>query len=122
MRELSKKNPWYLPQHRYLEIKNFALQYDDWKREVNAIDILERHSKDPVYDAVERREIYLRNMKMVEDAAAGTDDVLGYYIFLTATKECTYNNLRLVHNIPCSQGVYYDHLRKFYYILSSLRQ
>lgn len=30
--ELSRKNPYCLPKYRYLELKNFCFQYNDWKR------------------------------------------------------------------------------------------
>ena len=30
--ELSRKNPYFLPKYRYLELKNFCFQYNDWKR------------------------------------------------------------------------------------------
>ena len=129
MRELSQKNPYYLPKDRYLEMKHFALQYEYWKQEVNSIDILgtakiERISSgisDPVWTAYQRRERYLRNMGMVEEAADATDDVLGYFTFLTATKGCTYENLKLMHNIPCCRKIFYDMLRRFYFILSDIR-
>lgn len=130
MRELSKKNPYYLPKHRYLEIKNFALQYDYWKASINSIDILgssriekvDESFSDPVPALVERRDLYVRNMRMVEDAADLTDDVLGYFVFLGATKACTYENLRLMHNIPCNRNIYFDKLRRFYFILSTFRK
>lgn len=129
MKELSKKNPYYLPKYRYLEMKNFAMQYEYWKEELHAIDILgtakiekiDSDIADPVWELYQRREMYLRNMHMVEDAADATDPVLGYFVFLTATKACTYDNLRLMHNIPCCRGVYYEHLRRFYFLLSSIR-
>lgn len=130
MRELSRKNPYYLPKNRYLEMKHFALQYEYWKEEINSIDILgtakistvSSGPSDPVWSAYQRRELYIRNMEMVEDAAKETDDVLGYFVFLTATKECTYDNLRLMHNIPCCRKTYYDMLRRFYFILSDIRK
>ena len=129
MRELSKKNPYWLPKNRYLEMKHFALQYDYWKEELNAIDIfgtrsltkIDQELGDPVAALAELRDLYIRNMHMVEDAADLTDEILGYYIFLTATKACTYENLRMMHNIPCNRNVYYEHLRRFYYILSGIR-
>lgn len=29
--ELSPKNKYYIPKFRYLELKNFCMQYKDWK-------------------------------------------------------------------------------------------
>jgi hypothetical protein len=130
MRELSKKNPYYLPKYRHLEMKNFALQYDDWKRELNSIDILGSHSivkatggsSEPVWTAVEKRDAYLKNIKMVDDAINQLEDNMRYYIFLTVTKGCTYEYLYCKKGMLCSRAVYYDHLRRFYYILSKIRK
>lgn len=36
--ELSRKNPYFLPKYRYLELKNFCFQYNDWKRALARLD------------------------------------------------------------------------------------
>ena len=36
--ELSRKNPYRLPKYRYLELKNFCFQYNDWKRALARLD------------------------------------------------------------------------------------
>ena len=36
--ELSRKNPYCLPKYRYLELKNFCFQYNDWKRALARLD------------------------------------------------------------------------------------
>ena len=35
--EISKKNPYWIPKHRYFELKHFCLQYPDWKNEYAAL-------------------------------------------------------------------------------------
>ena len=35
--EISKKNPYWIPKHRYFELKHFCLQYPDWKIEYAAL-------------------------------------------------------------------------------------
>ena len=36
--ELSKKSPYYIPKRRYYELKNFCLQYPDWKKALEQIN------------------------------------------------------------------------------------
>lgn len=36
--ELSEKNPYYLPKHRFLELKHFCMQYPEWKKMYNLCD------------------------------------------------------------------------------------
>ena len=31
--ELSKKNKYWIPRHRYYELKHFCLQYPEWKEQ-----------------------------------------------------------------------------------------
>lgn len=62
------------------------------------------------------------DIRMVENAADLTDDILGCYVLFGATKPCTYDNLKLMHSIPCGRDMYFNNLRKFYYILSEPRK
>lgn len=36
--ELSKKSPFYITKYRYYELKNFCLQYPDWKKALEQVD------------------------------------------------------------------------------------
>ena len=36
--ELSKKSPFYITKYRYYELKNFCLQYPDWKKALEQVN------------------------------------------------------------------------------------
>ena len=37
--EVSKKSKYYLPRHRYLELKHFSMQYDYYKKLLHEISV-----------------------------------------------------------------------------------
>lgn len=131
--ELSKKNEYYLEKHRYYELKHFCLQYHIWKKASVALDGLSKRPddliaisrtnkvNDPTAKCVEARDYYLERIKMVEDAAKATDEFLSGYILKAVTEGRTYENLRSVHNIPIGREAYYKLYRKFFWILSKIR-
>ena len=128
--DISKKNPYYLPKHRFYELKHFCLQYNDWKKDVNSIslfgdkpDAMVDHDKqsDPVHKAVLKREWYLERIKLVERIAREADPVLSHYILIGVTSDRSYENLRMVYDIPASRYQYYNSYRRFFYILSQYR-
>lgn len=125
--EISKKKPYWISRHRYYELKHYCLQYHEWQYLYLACDGVmaaglgspgPKEYKDPVGKSVIVRDRYLRDMKLVEDAAEMTDPVIGRYIFLAVTEGRSYENLRTTLEIPCCKDVYYELYRKFFYILS----
>ena len=125
--ELSEKNKYHIPKHRYYELKHFCLQYPEWyKAIVTAIrypDITKRIDSDaaewsdPVWTAVKNRDIYKRKIDLVEAAAKKTDESLGGYILKAVTEDLSYTCLQMMYNIPCGKDKYYELYRKFFYIL-----
>ena len=125
--ELSKKNKWWIPKHRYYELKHFCLQYEDWKEYVRSHG--DRKSSgdvrtdpewsDPVGNEAAYREYYLGQMRMVEDSAYAADEYIGSYILRAVTEDLSFTVLRMVYEIPCGKDMYYDRYRKFFYILDA---
>lgn len=37
--ELSTRNPWYLPRHRFLELKHYCLQVPDWEKRIHELKL-----------------------------------------------------------------------------------
>lgn len=76
--ELSAKNRYWLPKHRYYELYHFCLQYPDWKKSYASIDgysmnsgsVVKQNSRyempDPTTAYVEARLYYRERMEMVE--------------------------------------------------------
>ena len=130
--ELSKKNQYWIDRHRYYELKHFCLQYPLWKFYSKNIDGLEGKKfpvgksgsdfSDPVGWAVERREEYANKMILLQDAVMKTSPEFSDYIFKAVTQELNYDNLRLVHGLPCCRECWYELYRKFFYILDGSRK
>lgn len=129
--EISDKNKYWIPKHRYYELKHFCLQYPDWKKElcetrfINSKSIIRiskfSQGEDSVYKAVER-SLYLKDqIDLVDTCAKDTDEYLGQYILKAVTEDRSYNYLKTRLEIPCSKGTYYDRYRRFFYILDKRR-
>lgn len=131
--ELSKKNVYWIEQHRYYELKHFCLQYPLWKKAYSEIDgicrqnnesevkttspetsITEKYADDMLY--------YSERMDMVEKAAYNTDPILSKYIIKAVTEGYSYEYLKSKLDIPCCRDVYYQLYRKFFWILNDARK
>ena len=133
MKELSKKNPYWIERHRYLELKNFCLQYPDWCDKIRYLDSLSNPYIDPIVfcrptgnrSSVERcseaREFYKSKIDMIQEAAEIAADDLSIYILSGVTTGDSYETVNARMDVPCCREVYYDCYRKFFYILDKLR-
>ncbi len=117
--KIAKSNPYYISKHRYLELKHFCLQYQEWQE----LYLLARaqtlsNEDDPTgyFASVAADCEYC--MKIVEWAAENTDKVIAPFIFSHATKGSTYENLRTRYEMPCGRELFYQYMRKFYFLLS----
>lgn len=111
---VSKKNPYYLPKHRTLELKHFCLQYHDFSKLYFVTrTALKGREKESVLLAD-----LSRAMELIEDTAFDTDEVLGNYILLSVVDEISYENLRSRYSIPCGKEYFYQTKRKFFWLLS----
>lgn len=131
--EVSKKNPYYLERERYYELKHFCRQYPIWKKAYNALDGLSKRPddlelfrktgerSDPTTRCVEAREYYAERMEMIERCAQDASPLLSKYIMNYATKGDGYSVLKIRDNIPCGKDTFYDIVRKFFWLLSRVR-
>ena len=129
--ELSHKNKYWLPRHRYYELRHFCLQYPEWKRLYLELDFQtvkfpggvfsEKRLNRPVENLATVRTELKKNMELVERVCKETDSSLSYYIFLSVTEGKSYNTLKMVHGIPCGPDMFYDRFRRFYWLLSQER-
>ena len=131
--EVSKKNPYYLERERYYELKHFGRQYPVWKKAYNALDSLSKRPdaleafvqtnqvSDPTVRCVEAREAYFSKIKMVEDCAYDASPELYTYIMAYATRGDSYTVLKMRDNIPCGKDMFYDVVRRFFWLLNKVR-
>ena len=130
--DLSKKNKWWIPKHRYYELKHFCMQYPEWKRMKLQLNEYGKSSVKhligengsygrPVETIAERMTYFELRMEMVEKAAKLTDDYLGDFVMRGVIRGLSYDALYASQPIPCCRDVYYDLYHKFFYILNQLR-
>lgn len=130
--ELSKNNPYFIPKHRYYELKHFCLQYPYWRRQrtllrgyLRSPTLAEKVNNsfvsDSTADIAEEMARYSKLIGIIERAAAKTDETLGSYILRAVTEGFSYETMRSKYSIPCGRDVYYEMYRKFFHILDNER-
>lgn len=129
--EISTKSKWYLERHRYYELKHFTMQCPSWRKELRDLDGWKGRELDifagqqpgnPTEQTAIRRAFYQDRIEMLEKAAKETDECLGPRILEGVIAGKSYDALNAMTRIPCCKDVYYELYRKFFYILSGLRQ
>ena len=129
--ELSKKSPYYLPRHRYLELVHFCLQYPEWKARLQMLtDLTARGIGTGVSgmpgnetERIALERIALKNkIELVERVCRETDEGLWFYLLQGVTEEgCSYTYLRNMMDIPCGRNMYHDKRRAFFWRLDKER-
>ena len=129
--EITEKSRWYLERHRYYELKHFCMQCPSWRKELQGLDgwkarrmdsVPGLNPGDPTAEEAVRRAFYSDRIGMLDEAARETDNVIGVYILEGIVSGKSYDALNACKRIPCCRDVYYELYRKFFYILSELRQ
>lgn len=131
--KISEANPYYISQHRYYELKHFCLQYPEWIRSLTELGIQIQSCKlgdvkvsvydisDPVEKLIEQRDTYISKIELINRASNDTDPVLGRFVLTGVTKGLSYDCINAKETVPCCKDVYYNFYRKFFWILSQIR-
>lgn len=131
--QISEKNKYYIDKHRHYELKHFCLQYPSWKKahadcldgDISMAMISGARQPDGVYDPTSTRAItrayYSSKMQMLEQVAKDADKYLWHYILKAVTEGLSYTYLKTKMGIPCGKDMYYDRYRRFFWLLSDLR-
>jgi hypothetical protein len=131
--ELSEKNPCHLPKYRYYELKNFCLQYRDWKNALILLDCWSTEPHDipgilkgtPPSNPTERQALarlyYSSHIDILDHCIAELDPTLAPYILKGVTEGLGYDILR-TKGCPCCREIYYEYYRYFFWLLSKERQ
>lgn len=132
--EISEKNKYYIDKHRYYELKHFCLQYKHWKKEYAScnesiifaaqLDRLPSSNNVPSDITAKyalQKIFYSERIKLIEDVARKADAFLYPYILKAVTEGLSYTYLKAKLDIPCGRDMYYDRYRKFFWLLSEMR-
>jgi hypothetical protein len=131
--EVSIKNRYYIDKHRHYELKHFCLQYPRWKKAY--IDCLDHDMPmsmvegvqdigglyDPTATRAVTRSYYSKRMQLIEEVAKNADRYLWQYILKGVTEGVSYTYLKTKLGIPCGKDMYYDRYRRFFWLLSEIR-
>lgn len=126
VKELSKKNPYYLPKARRLELKYFCMQYPQWQAEYNGCVIIPGAIAEKVNNTAKESTVELSSekradlkakMDLIIDCANKTDEIMGKYVFCGATSGLSYDKLWKKMEIPMCRSQYYVYCQKFFWIL-----
>lgn len=131
--QISEKNKYYIDKHRYYELKHFCLQYKEWKKAyascndavIFASRFDQRVASNTPCDITAKygmmKAHYDRRIKLIENTAKEADEFLYPYILRAVTEGLSYTYLKAALDIPCGRDMYYDRYRRFFWLLSELR-
>lgn len=131
--ELSKKSPFYITKYRYYELKNFCLQYPDWKKALEQVNGWESCSHEVSgiirgslpESSTERqamiRAYYSMHIDIIDRCVAKLEPAIGPYVLRGVTEEVCYDALR-ANGCPCCRKTYYKFYHYFFWLLSKERQ
>lgn len=131
--ELSIKNKYHIDKHRHYELKHFCLQYPEWKRTYAEIDDTSISASsfnripssnlpgDPTAKRAMAKARLIERIKMIEKIAKEADEYLYDYILKGVTEGLSYTYLKSRLDMPCGKDMYYDRYRRFFWLLSKVR-
>ena len=131
--KISEKSKYYIDKHRYYELKHFCLQYNEWRKAyascneavifASTIDRLPSNNipSDITAKYGMMKAHYDRRIKLIERCAKEADEFLYPYILKAVTEGLSYTHLKARLDIPCGRDMYYDRYRKFFWLLSEMR-
>lgn len=128
---MGEHSVYWLPRHRYYELKHFCLQYPEWKRLYSNLDLKltkfpggvfsGKFMNRPVENLGILRGELIKHIRLIESLCKEADEKLYPYIFKAVTEGYSYARLRKAYDIPCGEDLFYDRCRKFYWLLSQER-
>ena len=127
--DLSPKNKYWIPKYRYLELKNFCLQYQEWKKAILSISEVKTHLQistsgnfsDPTESIALKKMKYQSLIDLIEQTAADADPDLAPWIIKGVAKSLSYEFLRYQLDLPAGREMYYDRYRRFFWLLDQRR-
>lgn len=136
--ELSEKNPYHIPKHKFYELIHFCLQYPDWIAEldelqdgytpVKAYGIAKgTYYSNPVEKIVIYRQSLEEKIKLIEDTTKEASEELAPYLLKSVTTDVVlpngkvtmigYDWLKTHMDIPCGKDMFYDARHRFFWLL-----
>ena len=117
-----------LSKHRYLELQHWCLQYPEWEDQVKRAKYLPesvrtraKNSKWIANRQTESLGVNLAeltaNMETVKRICREASKEFYPWLFRAITKGSSFNELKMVYEIPCERDMFYDRRRLFFWLL-----
>lgn len=122
----SPRSKYYLPKRIFLTVRNYCLNYDQWKKEyresVGLRNIVAGNGGSGVGDPTAMQAMRLKSIsdriELIEQTAYEVEPLLHPYLLTGVTKEhMTFDRLQ-AKGIPCERKMYYDRRRRFYWLMA----
>lgn len=134
--KLSKKNKYWIPEERRMELIWFCRQYDEWKKEIGrlermkssvaAVDYSRSRGSGSQSSPTEKAALSIdrirRRTEMVDEAAREADKQLAKYIKLSVTKKVSFQTLQTKYSIPVSKNTWTKIRHRFFWILDKKKE
>lgn len=129
--EISKKNPYWIPKDRYLELKHWCHQYDQWKDDRNNLLYLRAKNSqgekisevfDPTFITATKLERLDKNISMVDTLVKEifpNDWKIFKYCLVS---DWSYDVASIHHRVTISRSEWYKRRREFFYWLDKRRE
>lgn len=117
--ELSERSKYWIPKHRYYELKHYCLQYKHWwqlycelqfKMEVKTGEIRGSEPSKAVEKLAVIRADCKRAMELVElcsREACKDEPILAPFLLKAVTEGMPFVRLQAEYEIPCGKDMYY---------------
>lgn len=130
--ELSGKSKYWIPKHRFYELKHYCLQYPEWKKQYAGLGLEAGAHKldtmrgsdlsDPTARFGQMRADLWNAMELISKTAAEASPELDVFLLKAVTEEIPFTQLQTVYGIPCGKDMYYEAYRKFFWLLSGKKR
>lgn len=126
-------NDYGISKNRYKELKAFCMQYNEKKNKIqygmnsSVRDGMPRGSRStnsPVEQQAIENTMYLRDIRMIEEAAVKTNPVIWKYILKSVTEDLSYEFVmydKEQGKIPVGKTEFYAYRKLFYYYLDKIK-
>lgn len=129
--ELSKKNPYWIPKERYLELLHFSKSYRSLCEQlydifgVNSETIVDASIQsnclaDPTSGAALRARYLEDKIDAIELACNRCGDGLWYYMISNVTDGISYDKLNAYGRVPCGRRQFYEARRRYFWLLDQI--
>ena len=131
--QMSKKNKYYIPKERYLELLHFSRQYDSFHDQKVQLDWISysyiesakiEGRKDGYKDRIAELAIEMSaldyKIDIIRKSAYEADPQIFSWILCGVTKGFSYEEMKF-QGLPCGKDYYYERYHKYFYILDKKR-